>query len=461
MAGKPYLQIEIDEHSADAGVITRCEAFLDSLSSGDAIKREYPRPNPKKTLAKELGDRTLYIPRMSDHAFGVAAALRSTGIRAEVIPEPDEEALEWGREFTSGKECLPAIVTTGDLIRLTKRPDFDPSKTAFFMPQACGPCRFGQYNELHRMILDGQGLQDVPIISPTSKDSYAEFQSAEGDFARAGWQGIVASDFIIKLLHETRPYEKICGSTDKVYWESIVDVADTIEKKANVADSVARAADRFDSVDIDRTHRRPRIGIVGEIYLRLNRFSNQDIIRKIEELGGEAWLAPMSEWIFYTNYMYKYQSRLEGRYKDFVKGAIKDWVQKRDEKKIGRSLEKKLKSFHESTIEEVLDLSEPFMHRSFGGEAILSIGKAIDYVEKGLSGVVNIMPFTCMPGTVATAISKRVRERLGGVPWLNIAFDGTEQSNVRTRLEAFIHQSKQFHEQKSESSTADLLEVER
>jgi predicted CoA-substrate-specific enzyme activase len=459
MAGKPYLQIEIDEHSADAGIITRCEAFLDSLRSGEGIKRQFLCSTSKRALTKELGDRTLYIPRMSDHAFAVAAALRSTGIKAEVIPEPDEEALDWGREFTSGKECLPAIVTTGDLIRLTKQPDFDPSKTAFFMPQACGPCRFGQYNQLHRMILDGQGYQGVPIISPSSKDSYAEFQSAQGDFQRAGWQGIVAVDFILKLLHETRPYETVPGTTEKAYWESIDDLCETIEKKGDVSDSMARAADRFDRVEIDRSVRRPRIGVVGEIYLRLNRFSNQDIIKKIEELGGEAWLAPMSEWIFYTNYMYKYHSRTEGRYKDFLKVVIKDWVQKRDERRIGKSLEKKLMSFHESTIEEVLDLSEPYLHRSFGGEAILSIGKAIDYVEKGLSGVVNIMPFTCMPGTVATAISKRVREKMGGVPWLNIAFDGTEQANTRTRLEAFVHQCKQFHHQNRAVDSPDLLEI--
>ena len=31
MGEKPFLSIEIDEHSADAGAITRCEAFIDSI----------------------------------------------------------------------------------------------------------------------------------------------------------------------------------------------------------------------------------------------------------------------------------------------------------------------------------------------------------------------------------------------------------------------------------------------
>ena len=33
MAGKPHLELEIDEHTADAGLVTRCEAFIESLQS--------------------------------------------------------------------------------------------------------------------------------------------------------------------------------------------------------------------------------------------------------------------------------------------------------------------------------------------------------------------------------------------------------------------------------------------
>jgi predicted nucleotide-binding protein (sugar kinase/HSP70/actin superfamily) len=31
MGSKPFLELEVDEHTADAGLITRCEAFFDSL----------------------------------------------------------------------------------------------------------------------------------------------------------------------------------------------------------------------------------------------------------------------------------------------------------------------------------------------------------------------------------------------------------------------------------------------
>ena len=100
---------------------------------------------------------------------------------------------------------------------------------------------------------------------------------------------------------------------------------------------------------------------------------------------------------------------------------------------------------HEPRTKDVLANSLAYMHPSFGGEAILSIGKAADYVKLGLAGIVNVMPFTCMPGMVVTAISKRFREDYDHVPWLNLAYDGQEESQSLTRLEAFMHQVKEFH----------------
>lgn len=36
LGGKPFLELEVDDHTADAGMITRCEAFFDSLNLGRA-----------------------------------------------------------------------------------------------------------------------------------------------------------------------------------------------------------------------------------------------------------------------------------------------------------------------------------------------------------------------------------------------------------------------------------------
>ena len=79
---------------------------------------------------------------------------------------------------------------------------------------------------------------------------------------------------------------------------------------------------------------------------------------------------------------------------------------------------------------------------SFEGEAILSVGKAIDFIEKGASGIINVMPFTCMPGTVSAAILRLVQKKYD-VPIINVAYDGQGLTNIDTRLEAFMYQVRE------------------
>ena len=89
--------------------------------------------------------RKVYIPEMSHSgAVAFAAAFRSVGINAAVCPDSDARTLELGGRYTSGEECLPARVTLGNFLKIIEAPGFVPEKTAFFMPTADGPCRFGQ-----------------------------------------------------------------------------------------------------------------------------------------------------------------------------------------------------------------------------------------------------------------------------------------------------------------------------
>jgi predicted CoA-substrate-specific enzyme activase len=448
LSGKPYLLIELDEHSADAGVITRCEAFLDSLVKYQSPK-EKRMSQGRYRAARFDNHRTLHIPYMCDHAFSFRAAMQACGQEAHVMDESDEETLTLGRKFTSGKECYPCILTTGDLLRFLKRPGVDPRKVAFFMPKANGPCRFGQYHNLHRVILDETGYPDVPIISPDSEDAYATVSNLDGDFRKLAWKGMVATDLLVKLLHQTRPYEKNKGQTESVYRRCLEQLSRTIRCRGDVEQTLTWAGDMFRKIAIDGKERRPIIGVVGEIYIRSNQFSNNNLARKIEALGGEAWVAGMAEWIDYTTYMYKSLSLLKRRYKDYAKGWLTDWVQRGKEHRLEKRLEGSILECHEPKIKNVLELASPYLHESFGGEAILSVGKAIDYINHGLSGIVNTMPFTCMPGTVVTAISKKLREDFGNVPWLNLAYEGQEDANEITRLEAFMHQAREFQKQRS------------
>ncbi|KPL04529.1 MAG: hypothetical protein AMJ90_00325 [candidate division Zixibacteria bacterium SM23_73_2] len=440
VGSKPLLQLELDEHSADAGIITRCEAFLDSLKNFKEKEREVS----SYVFVPDKNQKIIYIPNMTDHAYALKASLCAFGLKAVVLPESDQETLVLGRKYTSGKECYPCILTTGDFVKLLKSDNFDPENSAFFMPTANGPCRFGQYQNLQRIVLDQLGYHNIPIYSPDSKDSYSNVLNLDGKFRRTTWQGMVAIDLLQKLLWQTRPYEENPGETDGAYQEFLKRVEKSLAENQDIKETLYQAKEAFKNIKKKKSQKRPRIGVVGEIYIRSNRFANNDLVRKIENLGGEAKVAPMAEWIFYTTHRYKEDSLIDKRYMDFLKGSLKDRIQRKDEKQLIRIFESDFYDLHDFSIKKVLGLSCLYLHNSFGTEAVLSVGKGIEYIAKDYSGIVNTMPFTCMPGNIVTALSSKMREDFGNIPWLNIAYEGLEDTFELTRLEAFMHQAKEF-----------------
>ncbi|MCP4706915.1 MAG: CoA activase, partial [candidate division Zixibacteria bacterium] len=439
MIGKPYLQLELDEHSADAGMITRLEAFMDSLRFYNH-KPPITDYSPVKQRFKSDG-KILYIPKMCDHAYAVRASFERCGMNAVVMDDPDDQSLYYGKKFTSGKECFPCVVTTGDMIRQINSKGFDSEKAVFFMPGANGPCRFGQYSQLHRVILDELGHKDIPIYSPNSGTSYGDFDLAKTDFRRVAWKGSVFVDCLIKALLKTRPYEVEKGQADLIYKKYLHKVEDVIVEHKSIQELAEEAGNSFNNIPL-RFSDKPIIGLVGEIYLRNNSYSNNYLIEKLEALGCEVRIAIFTEWINYTTLTYKLDSINYRRIKGVLGSVIQAFIQHRDEHNISKRFAKYFPIDDEIPIEKVLKNAQPYLPVEVRGEAALSIGKAIDFVGKGASGIVNCMPFNCMPGTIVSSLSSKVAGDLGNVPWLNISYEGLQDTGEETKLEAFVDQVK-------------------
>lgn len=441
MGEKPALTIEIDEHSAPAGAITRCEAFLDSL---DNIKGRtysvYERTFGKDVPASIKG-RKLYIPYMGDHAYSLAAGLRGLGVAAEVFGFSDRESVEVGRQFTTGKECYPLIVTTGDMVKKTREPGFDPAKSAFFMPSGTGPCRFGQYNLFQRLVMQELG-HEIPIFAPNQDVNF--YKEVGSEFAKVAWICLVGGDLLYKALYDTRPYEVNAGETNAAYQRALRHFGDALEQRKNPYAALAECADMFRGVKTDKTHKKPTIGIVGEIYVRMHSFCNDFLVEKVEALGGKVWLAPLMEWIYYTNFTRVRHAKEGKQYVSWAKNVLRDKAQAMIEHKLAKPFHGVIEYLEETPTNGVLGYADRYVDRSFEGETVLSLGKAVDYHQHRVSGVINAMPFGCMPGTIVTAILKKIREDYDNLPMISLAYDGTQHAGTDTRLEAFMHQAKQF-----------------
>ena len=391
-------------------------------------------------------------------SIAFAAAFRSVGIDADVCPESDRRTHELGARHTSGEECLPARITLGNFLKIVEQPGFAPERTAFFMPTADGPCRFGQYAPYITSVLRDLNLDQVTVFAPSSRDGYGGIGVQARELMRTALRGLVCSDILRAVVHRIRPYEVTPGDTDSVYASAITAVERVLERPGvahkvrmqQLKAALIDARGQFRQVATHHAGHRVLIGVVGEIFCRLTPFANESVIRKIEELGGECVLAPIVEWVWYTNGEHQKRLRRQGRRvsKAMLVAKISDYVQRHDEHQLYRVFKQDLRGREEPPVDKVLEFSQPYLpHTGALGEMTLSVGKAVCHYHQGCDGVADISPFTCMNGIVTEAVYPRVSADHNDIPIRNFYFDGV-RANLDRDLDVFMELARSYQGRK-------------
>jgi predicted nucleotide-binding protein (sugar kinase/HSP70/actin superfamily) len=402
-----------------------------------------------------LESRKIFIhPMTYTGARAMAAVLQSLDLDGRVIGPSDEKTLDLGAMHASGEECYPLKITVGDILKLFFVQGHRADETAILFPTSNGPCRFGQYAPLMEKILSENGLGDVLVLSPTCEDGYSSFEKYVGKIKKPAWLGIVAADLLRKVLLMHRPYEVNEGEADDLFERSLNDICQTIRSNGKQPDkclkylkeTFVKIRDDFSRLPVKR-EKRPLIGIVGEIFCRLNRYSNMDVIRKIEELGGEAWQSDVAEWILYSDRENERLLKRLGKVfsKDMVEAKLKYFYQKKAEHALYSVFKETFVGREEpGDVLDVIGLASPYLSQSGAlGEMILSVGKAVYYCNKGASGVIDISPFSCMNGIVSESIYYKLSGDLGGLPIKIFYFDETHR-DLEYDLEIFMDIARDF-----------------
>jgi predicted CoA-substrate-specific enzyme activase len=458
MEEDPYLLLEVDEHSGDAGMTTRVEAFLDTLGRPKTrVKQErredlsVMRPcggmsifKPSKRI-REL-DRTLYTSYVSGHSIIWAAAFNSVGLDARVLPEPDQLSEEIGRRYVSGKECHPYLLTTGDLVRMTELDDFDPNRAAFMMLNFDGSCRLSQYALSQKLVLKRLGLEHIPVIAPVTSIRHDEFTELFGlRWAAAIWKGWLATDVLLKKLLHIRPYEVNKGESDRVYTHAIGEIASGLINR-KFWQALNRSIAAMDEIPTKKEDR-PIIGIVGEFYTCMNSWANNDIIREFESLGAEVRLGPTTtDYLVYFNEVYPEthfakRAYLSALYYYLRRVPFMHW-----KRKIEGMMEDGLSDCRIPRVEDMVTLAAPYVSDDIDPIVTVNVAKAKNYSMRGCSGIANLIILNCLYGTLSTAVYRGIQREHNRIPVLNMIYDGLKQTNAKTRVEAFVHQAKLYHE---------------
>ena len=323
--------------------------------------------SPQKTDVNIHG-RTLWFTRMP---YGgsrmLAAAFRSIGIDAQVVPDEDARTLELGGKYTSGDECYPQRIVLGDYMKLIEDEHCDPSKTAFLLPTANGPCRFGQYVSLLRRILDERGYQDLPIVSFTSANGYAGIGEQASALIRTAWRAVLVQDILLKLLLMIRPVRgeprrdrQGLPRHARPSWarSSAQEGLSNKQRLAQMDVGLRKVKEAFLAIPVKKEDR-PLIGVVGEIFCRLNTFSNNELLRHIEAQGGECWLTGIGEWVWYTNKeAFRRHREEKTRFtKPWLRTYITGRLMHHDEKVLMKQFEHYFSRRPEPHVDEVLELA--------------------------------------------------------------------------------------------------------
>ena len=418
--------------------------------------------------------KTFLIPEMNRIGCHLLAGVfRGFGINSKVMET--YEGLDLGKEFTSGKECFPCVVTLGDILQFMKKERerlgnrFDPENYMYFMPESDGPCRFGMYNKYHRIILDSfPGLDRVKIASLSSEDAY----SLEGlipkekmqNFRKAAYLSVVVGEIIDRLLWRIRPYEREEGKADKFINEAMERVTESFSKNSSeknlsiILDDLVEIVKQGKEIIDPNIPKKPLIGVIGEIYVRTHVKSNQDTIRTLEKYGAEAINASIAEWVNYTTYdqvrLAKIALRLNLkrfqlkeikeailRYLKYNLNLFYQYMQQKKAYKMVRNYIDIEEDHRIGHLEKVLKKDNIFSFE-VGTEACLSISSALEYGRRGYNGIVNIFPFTCMPSNLTSAITKPLMAKLN-TPYIDISYDGSFQPGREAALRTFMYQAYQ------------------
>ncbi len=443
---KPFTLLRVDESTAAGSLRLR----LRTMALGDAtlIRAPFDRvTTPPYCLADRR--RTIIAPEMDPLLRrGIEVEFGRVGYKLHVLPTPTEEALEWGLTHVNNELCYPAIITIGDILRALASGQFPLDEVAIGLTQTGGPCRASNYLPLLKKALVTAGFGDVPVVGiqlGTGKlNEQPGFEIDMLSLFKSGLHSLIVIDALGMMMRALAPRERVPGTA-----RALVDVlieewfSDERRGSARTLAFVEHAAKRMGAIEVVR-HDVPKVGIVGEIYVKHSPFANHYIVDWLVAAGYEPVVPPLASF-FLQEPLNTEMNRKAGLDRRRLAPLISSFV----DRWIGRLLTKvneklSLFPYHVSftppralakQAAQVISTAHQY------GEGWVLAGEILEMASHGVDRIVCLQPFGCIANHV---IAKGVERRLrAAAPKLDLLFldldHNTSEANLFNRLELLVH----------------------
>lgn len=353
-------------------------------------------------------DRVIAWPRMGRIEIPLKALLSSLGAKFVVPPPNSNQALELGVKNSIEGICLPYKLNLANYIMALEN-----GANTLMMFQAPGSCRLGNYTRMAQKTLKKMGYKFDMVIFDMYKSKMKQTLHAFWHVTRCvnpwkyykgfslGFTKFFAIDIAERLLFYTRPREIHKGDAEKCYnkWLEIIDKTNSIFEAKKLK---KRMQKDFAKIPLDANKDVPIIYLIGEFFVLLDPYSNQNIEKELGNIGVEV--------------------RRQIMFSDWLEHVLKP------------SLFYKKESHRERSVR----YASEYMKRAIGGECIETVGDIVYAAKHGIDGVIHISPFGCMPEIVAQNIIPKV-SREQDIPVLSLILDEqTGKAGYITRIEAFV-----------------------
>jgi predicted CoA-substrate-specific enzyme activase len=428
--GKPYLILELDDHDSSLGYGTRIEAairsfrnhFQKTASGIDQIAtRNFEKANPHYQTS--LKGKTLLLPCWDELAAPLlAATLRAAGVKALVMEET-ETTIRASLSTNSG-QCLPLNAIVESFVHTVRKLSLDPAHCAIWMARATFSCNIPLYPHQMQSILDGLGGGFEKAKVYVGELSFLEISPLA---AIDAYQSYLFAGLIRRLACRIRPYEKVQGMTDACVARAMEILVPAFEdRRRNKIKAAEEIIAGFEAIPYDRNIRNSLVALFGDFYVRDNSVMNQEVIRYIEENGGEVVSMPYNQYAKMIAETYFSRWMKEGRYGAWFGFSALLAASKVMEKAYYRIFDRVLgqsdPDFDDSSAEI---LSKYGVALENSGESAENLLKTW-YIKKHFPEValfVQLSPVFCCAGLVTEAMNKRIEE-ITGTPVVSLTYDG-------------------------------------
>ncbi|MFT3700651.1 MAG: 2-hydroxyglutaryl-CoA dehydratase [Kofleriaceae bacterium] len=449
---------------------------------------------PRHFTADQRAHTTILVSGLTmAHDLFIQSALRGIGYKVMAMDTPDNDALQYGREYGNRGQCNPTYFTVGNLVKyLDGLRDQGMTKEeivknhVFITAGACGPCRFGTYVTEYRKALRDSGFDGfrVLLFQQTGGLKQATGEGVGLEMNPTFFWGVVRAiligDCLNALGYRIRPYEVQAGATDRALEVSKRIISQAFEHNTSLPLALLKVRREMAKVQVDRTKVKPRVGIIGEFWaMTTEGDGNYGLQRFLEAEGAEPDIQLVTAWLLYMVWQGRFdtaqRANLRGADANKDEGGSKFSLKGVDVRKRMASLwagEKVLRGlfqtiakamglndYHLPNMDQIAEISHAFYDNNLrGGEGHMEVGKLIQNVAYSkVNMTLSVKPFGCMPSSsVSDGIQSFITELYPQGIFLPIETNGDGAVNVYSRVQMQLFKAKQLAQKEVDKALADV-----